>query len=67
MGSWGWDLKDGINWDFGDTHGPLPLKKSFYPKLPNTRSTIPRNTAASKSAIGPLNKSEDKTITVLTP
>ena len=26
-----------------------------------------RNTAASKSAVGPLNTSENKTITVLTP
>ena len=28
---------------------------------------MPRNTVASKSAIGPLNTSKDKIITVLTP
>ena len=28
---------------------------------------MPRNTAASKSAAGPLNTSKDKTVTVLTP
>ena len=37
------------------------------PKLPNAHTTMPRNTAASKSAAGPSNNSEDKTITVLTP
>ena len=42
-------------------------EKSFYPKLPNARTTMPRNTAASKTAAGPLNTSKDKTITVLTP
>jgi hypothetical protein len=48
-------------------HRPLPLKKTFYLKLPNTRTTIPRNIAASKSAVGLLNNSKDKIITVLTP
>ena len=42
-------------------------EKSFYPKLPNARTTIPRNTAASKTAVGPLNTSKDEIITVLTP
>ena len=45
----------------------ITTEKSFYPKLPNTRTTMPRNTAASKSAAGPSNSSEDEIITVLTP
>ena len=42
-------------------------KKSFYLKLPNTCTTIPRNIAASKTAVRPLNTSKDEIITVLTP
>jgi hypothetical protein len=42
-------------------------KKSFYLKLPNACTTMPRNIAVSKTAAGPLNTSKDKTITVLTP
>jgi hypothetical protein len=41
-------------------------KKSFYPKLPNAYTTMPRNIVASKTAVGPLNTSEDEIITVLT-
>ena len=48
-------------------YGPLLLKKSFYLKLPNARTTILRNTVTSRTAIGPLNSSKDKIITVLTP
>ena len=48
-------------------YGLLPLKILFYLKLLNTYITILRNTAARKTAIGPLNSSKDETITVLTP
>ena len=44
----------------------ITIKKSFCPKLPNTRTTILRNTAVSKLAVGLLNSSKDKIITVLT-
>ena len=46
---------------------PLLLKKSFYLKLFNAYITMLRNIAASRMAIGPLNSSKDKIITVLTP
>ena len=48
-------------------HRLLPLKKSFYLKLLNTYITMPRNIAAIKAAIGPLNTSKDKIINILTP
>ena len=44
----------------------ITTKKSFYLKLPNARTTMPRNTVASRTAAGPLNSSKDKIITVLT-
>ena len=48
-------------------YGLLPLKNIFYLKLPNAYTTMPKNTAASKMAVGPLNSSKNKTITILTP
>jgi hypothetical protein len=39
----------------------------FYLKLPNACTTMPRNIAASKAAVGLLNTFKDKTIIVLTP
>ena len=42
-------------------------KKSFYLKLPNTCTTMLRNIAASKAAVGPLNIFKNKTINILTP
>ena len=47
-------------------HKLLPLKK-IYVKLPNARTTMPRNIAASKAAVGPLNTFKNKIINVLTP
>jgi hypothetical protein len=48
-------------------HYRLLLLKIFYLKLPNAYITMLRNTAASKTAIGPLNTFKNKIITVLTP
>ena len=45
----------------------LPRKNPFYLKLLNACITMPRTIAASKTAAGPLNTSNNKTITVLTP
>ena len=45
----------------------ITTKKSFYLKLPNARTTVPRNTAANKMAVGLLNSSKDEIITILTP
>ena len=42
-------------------------KKPFFLKLPNTYITILRNIVASKAVIEPLNTSNNKIITVLTP
>ena len=36
-------------------------------ELPNTLTTMLRNIAAGKAAVGPLNTSNSKTITILTP
>ena len=36
-------------------------------KLPNTPTTIPRNTVVSKAAAGPVNTSNGKIVAVLTP
>ena len=46
-------------------HKLLPLKK-IYVKLPNTRTTMPKNIVASKAAVGPLNTFKDKIINILT-
>jgi hypothetical protein len=48
-------------------YGPEPLKINKYRKLPNTPTTMPRNTAAGKAAIGPLTTSNGKTATNLNP
>jgi hypothetical protein len=44
-----------------------PLKINKYRKLPNTPTTMPRNTVAGKAAVGPLNTSNGKTATNLNP
>jgi hypothetical protein len=44
-----------------------PLKINKHQKLPNAPTTILRNIVASKVAIGPLNTSNSKTVTILTP
>ena len=41
-------------------------KKSFYLKLLNARTTMPRNIVASKAAVEPLNASKDKIINIST-
>jgi len=48
-------------------YGLGPLKINKYRKLPNTPTTILRNIAAGKVAAGPLNTSNSKTVTILTP
>jgi TPP-dependent 2-oxoacid decarboxylase len=48
-------------------HRPLPLKILFYWKLFSAYTTMLKNIVASKAAVGPLNTSKDKIITVLTP
>ena len=45
----------------------LLLKNLYYPKLLNARTTMLRNIAASKTAVGPLNSSKNKIIIILTP
>jgi hypothetical protein len=44
-----------------------PLKINKHQKLPNTPTTILRNTAAGKVAVGPLITSNGKTATNLNP
>jgi hypothetical protein len=44
-----------------------PLKINKHRKLPNTPTTILRNIAAGKAAVGPLNTSNSKTVTISTP
>ena len=44
-----------------------PQEINKYQKLPNTPTTMPRNTAAGKAAIGPTNTSNSKTVAVSTP
>jgi len=46
---------------------PEPLKINKYRKLPNTPTTIPRNTAAGKAAVGPSTTSNSETATNLNP
>ena len=48
-------------------YGPEPQKINKYQKLPSTPTTMLRNIAASKAAIGPVSTSNSKTVTVLTP
>ena len=48
-------------------YGPEPLKINKHRKLPNTPTTILRNTVAGKAAVGPLNTSNSKTATDLNP
>jgi hypothetical protein len=43
------------------------LKINKHRKLPNTPTTILRNTAAGKAAVGPLNTSNSETATNLNP
>jgi hypothetical protein len=44
-----------------------PLKINKHRKLPNTPTTMLRNTAAGKAAVGPLNTSNSKIATDLNP
>jgi hypothetical protein len=46
---------------------PEPLKINKHRKLPNTPTTMLRNIAAGKAAIGPLNTSNSKIATNLNP
>jgi hypothetical protein len=46
---------------------PEPLKINKYWKLPNTSTTMPRNTAAGKAAAGPSNTSNGETATDSNP
>jgi hypothetical protein len=50
-----------------DIYGPEPLKINKHWKLPNTPTTILRNIAAGKAAVGPLNTSNSETATDLNP
>jgi hypothetical protein len=43
------------------------LKINKHQKLPNTPTTMPRNTAAGKAAAGPLTTSDGETATDLNP
>ena len=44
-----------------------PKGPVYYLELPNTLTTMPRNIVAGKAAIGLLNTSNSKMITILTP
>jgi len=48
-------------------YGLEPLKINKYRKLPNTPTTMLRNIAAGKAAVGPLTTSNSKTATNLNP
>ena len=48
-------------------YGLGPLKINKHRKLPNTPTTMPRNTAAGKAAAGPLNTSNGEIVTISTP
>jgi hypothetical protein len=48
-------------------YGLEPLKINKYRKLPNTPTTMPRNTAAGKAAAGPLTTSNSEIATNLNP
>ena len=44
-----------------------PQKINKHQKLPKTPTTMLRNAAASKAAIGPINTSNNKIVAILTP
>ena len=44
-----------------------PQEINKHQKLPNTPTTMPRNTAVGKAAAGPVNTFNSETVAVLTP
>ena len=48
-------------------YGLEPQKINKHQKLPSTPTTMLRNIAAGKAAIGPINTSNGKIVAVLTP